>query len=837
MPEPPPEPPVEPPHDPPPSASGRGPDDEAERVLDEAFKLGEGEEAWLEIARRASRPAEPLGNLGPYSLLEEIGRGGQGEVYKAVQPGTGRVVALKRLAAGGLRIGSRAAERFSREVDAATRLSHPNVVTVYAAEVIDGHAILVMEWIDGTIIDRWADGRWADPSMSDRDKRARVLQAFAAACDGVAHAHQRGVIHRDLKPSNIMIGADGVPRVLDFGVAKVLEEWREHDPTGGGALATAWTATGFAGTPAYAPPEQLHDGGREVDTRADVYALGVILYRLLSGEEAFGHRQGLADLLDAVRRGPSRRPSQVRPAVGREADWIVHKAMDVDVSRRYQTVDALADDVRRLLDGRAVLAHPPSTLYTAWRAVRRRPRTWGAAIIAVTAISALSVVASVQAIRLGKRTADLAVALETAKVQRERAEQEQERQRVLSKRLVHAMMGAANDDRFVINSDQRPLAVLQALVAQLRPDDPDDTIAEMHMRLAFALVQERRWADAEGPLLVAKEASDRIDKPWSERALRIATRHVSVLRELQRFEDGIACADEAIARAREGDLSPFLAGLYWERMYTLSSMNAPLADIRDCGRELIAATDAFPERLSERARAREEAAGFMNPRGQFAEAEALLHEALSLSRGTDGEQSVGAQSISRFNHGLAYAMLRQGRWAEAERPAKAAADFRLGFETAWGGRGHRFTLLHAVILHRLGRFAEAIPRWELALVRPISYSRPDQALVARIRLRLAAARLAVGDEQAGQVMLALALSRGRIANPDHADVRALVVSVETALRAADWQIGKQVQDALGRQGWIAEHLSDAYLGPITDSPIALVPLDGSTNQTIDQRGE
>lgn len=320
-----------------------------------------------------------MGNLGPYALLTEIGRGGQGEVYKAVQPGTGRTVALKRPAAGGLRIGSRAAERFSREVDAATRLSHPNIVTVFASEVIDGHAVLVMEYVDGTTIERWADACWADPMLSDRDKRSRVLRAFAAACDGVAHAHQRGVIHRDLKPSNIMIGPDDVPRVLDFGVAKVLEEWRERDPSG--ARATAWTATGIAGTPAYAPPEQLREGGRSVDTRADVYALGVILDRLLLGDEAFGNRQGLADVLDAVRRGPQRRPSQARPSVGREADWIAHRAMDPDAARRYQTVDALAEDVRRLLDGRAVLAHPPSAAYTAWRAVRRRPRTWGAASV------------------------------------------------------------------------------------------------------------------------------------------------------------------------------------------------------------------------------------------------------------------------------------------------------------------------------------------------------------------------------------------------------------------------------------------------------------------------
>ncbi|MBX3405114.1 MAG: serine/threonine protein kinase [Phycisphaeraceae bacterium] len=819
MPEPPeehpPQPPQEPPREPPRESPSQRREDDSDRVLDEAFKLGEGEEAWLEIARRASRPVESLGNLGPYSLLEELGRGGQGEVYKAVQPGTGRLVALKRLAAGGLRIGSRAAERFSREVDAATRLSHPNVVTVFAAEVIEGHAVLVMEWIDGTTIDQWADAQWSDPEASDRAKLARVLGAFAAACDGVAHAHQRGVIHRDLKPSNIMIGRNALPRVLDFGVAKVLEEWRGADAT---ARATAWTATGFAGTPAYASPEQLGRGAGAADTRADVYALGVILYRLLSGEEAFAGRAGLADLLDAVRRGPSRRPSQIRKAVGREADWIVQRAMAPEPAHRYQSVDALADDVRRLLEGRAVLAHPPSVVYTAWRAVRRRPWTWGSLVAAVAAITTLSVVATVQATRLGRQARDLNTALQVANEQRAVAERQEERQRVLSNRLLHAMMGAANDDRFVVNRDQNPVAVLRGLVAQIGPEDSDDTVAELHMRLAFALVQERRWAEVEAQLARAQEVSDRIDKPDSERSLRIATRRVGALRELKRYDDALKYANEAIANARRGESTPFIAGLYWEIMYILGEMNAPLHEIRACGDSLIAATDAFPDRFSDRARAREEVSGMILPRGAISEAEVLLREALAIPRNTGGVHFISDVSVSRFNHSLAFVLLRQGRWAEAEPPARFAADFRLRHETARGGRGYRFVVLHAAILHRLGRFSEATPRWELALIRPLSDSRPDERAIARFRLRLAAARLALGDEQAGRVVLAQTLSLGRIANPEHAEVRARIASVEAALRAAEWQVDERIKEALEDRHWLADPLFDQYHGPVTDSP-------------------
>ena len=504
----------------------------------------------------------------------------------------------------------------------------------------------------------------------------------------------------------------------------------------------------------------------------------------------------------------------MRPAVKREADWIVHKAMEVDVSRRYQTVDALAEDVRRLLDGRAVLPHPPSRGVHGVAGGAQAAADVGSGDSRGDGDFALSVVASVQAVRLGQRSADLAAALETANEQRARAEKEEERQRVLSNRLVQAMTTAANDDRFVVTTDQSPLIVLRRMVAQLGPDDKDDTIAEAYMRLGFAHKQARNWDEALKALIKAQEASDRVDHPWSERSQRIAAQRVYLLRELGRLDESLTSVDDAIARSRQGASSPFLAALYWERLYTLDVLKVPFSEIRAAGDDLIAAIDRFPERLFDRARAREEPAAMAVRMGHSAVGEALIREALALADDREGEQPVNASTVSRLNHILAFALLRQSRWAEAEPPARAAAEYRLRSETARGGRGHRFSLLHAVVLHRLGRFAEAIPQWEMALIRPLSEICPNELLVAQCRLRLAAARLAIGDVQAGRVEISRALTRGRIANPDHADIRALVEQVEAALRVTQWQVDDRVKAALGALEWMADPPKDYYYGPI-----------------------
>jgi serine/threonine protein kinase len=178
-----------------------------EPELDAVF--GFRDDGWQKRAARAVQPASPMGSLAGYSLIQELGRGGQGSVYKAIQPGTGRIVAIKRLGSAVL-LGERQSERFHEryraEIEAVTRLQHPCIVTVHTAEVLDGHPVLVMEFVQGEPIDRWAQEQW----LHARDPVSAVLACFLRVCEGVSHAHTRGVIHRDLKPSNILVtGREG----------------------------------------------------------------------------------------------------------------------------------------------------------------------------------------------------------------------------------------------------------------------------------------------------------------------------------------------------------------------------------------------------------------------------------------------------------------------------------------------------------------------------------------------------------------------------------------------------------------------------------------------------
>ncbi|MFM9957653.1 MAG: protein kinase domain-containing protein [Phycisphaerales bacterium] len=406
-------------------------------ALDELFGFASPADQWVERARRAETPTPPLGRLGGYELRDQIGRGGQGVVYRAIQPGTGRTVALKVLNMAPVLDGAENSA-FSREVGALTRLDHPNVVRVFAAEVIEGHPTLVMEWVEGDTIDRWADRVMAAPV---RDTNA-VLAAFAAACDGVSHAHQRGVIHRDLKPSNIVVSRTGVARVLDFGVARLLDR---GEPIGPAISVTA----GFMGTPQYAAPEQLEATPDGIDTRADVFALGAVLYRLLTGLDRIACDAPLRDLIEAGRSGAVRRPSSVRPHLGKELDWIVLRALAPERERRYQTVDALATDVRRFLEGRPVEAHPPTTGYLIGKSFRRHRLAWLGTIgfVVVLASSALVMARLYASAEHARREAEAALGRESlqqleTKKQEEIAKREAATQADLSRFMTDLLMNA-----------------------------------------------------------------------------------------------------------------------------------------------------------------------------------------------------------------------------------------------------------------------------------------------------------------------------------------------------------------------------------------------------------
>jgi tetratricopeptide (TPR) repeat protein len=295
--------------------------------------------------------------IGPYRLLEEIGTGAMATVYLAEEPEPlGRRVALK-LHRSPLPA-RRETLRFKAEQQAQARTTE------------DGDLYIAMEYVPGVTITDYCDRHGLD-----LDRR---LELFAAVCDGVQHAHQRGILHRDLKPSNILVMEQegrAVPKIIDFGVAKGLDGPLADD--------TVWTAEELVGTPAYLAPEAFGSGG--TDIRSDVYSLGVILYELLAGSlpvEA-GHG-GIAGWIEAVRRGDILPPSRRRPRhrIAPDLDRLSLKALAVAPAERYPTVDALSQEVRRVLRGEPIEAGPPGALHRLSRFVRRhRPLVVSAALI------------------------------------------------------------------------------------------------------------------------------------------------------------------------------------------------------------------------------------------------------------------------------------------------------------------------------------------------------------------------------------------------------------------------------------------------------------------------
>jgi WD40 repeat protein len=305
--------------------------------------------------------------LGDYELLDEIGRGGMGVVYRARQRRLNRVVALKVILGG--RLASPAdVQRFRLEAEAVANLDHPNIVPVYEVGEHRGHWFFSMKLVEGGSLSQHLP-RFADDPRS----AARLMIKVARA---MHHAHQRGVRHRDLKPSNVLLDEDGEPHVSDFGLAERGE--------GGSGL----TLSGeIVGSPSYMAPEQATGRKGAVTTATDVYGLGAILYALLTGRPPF-RDESILGTLDQVRHASPERPGAVNRAVDRDLETICLKCLEKDPQRRYGSADALANDLVRWLAGEPILARRSGGLERSWKWAKRRPAV-AALLGAVLVVAAL----------------------------------------------------------------------------------------------------------------------------------------------------------------------------------------------------------------------------------------------------------------------------------------------------------------------------------------------------------------------------------------------------------------------------------------------------------------
>ncbi|HEV8003491.1 MAG TPA: serine/threonine-protein kinase [Planctomycetaceae bacterium] len=445
--------------------------------------------------------------IGPYTLVEQIGEGGFGIVYVADQESpVRRQVALKIVRPG---MDTREIlARFKAELEALSLMDHPNIARVLDAGATEtGRPYFVMELIHGVPITVYCD-------RNQLSVHAR-LDLFVQVCHALQHAHQKGIIHRDIKPSNVLVAQhDGrsVPKVIDFGVAKAIDRALTQ--------ATLFTQFELIGTPLYMSPEQADLSGRDIDTRSDIYSLGVLLYELLTGITPFDADRLHEAAFDEVRRiireeeppKPSTRirtmgrtalevaarrhadPTRLTQIVRGDLDWIVMKSLEKDRGRRYETANSLALDVERYLASEPVQASPPSAGYRLRKFVRRNKGLVlaASAVLVVLVVGIIGttwgMVRATEAEVEAKRAADLKQIALTEKVPALGLAQQSERTR--SEQLWQALVAQARAHRLSRRPGQRfeSLEILrEATQLARRLDLPEASFQELRNAAIAAL--------------------------------------------------------------------------------------------------------------------------------------------------------------------------------------------------------------------------------------------------------------------------------------------------------------------------------------------------------------
>jgi len=585
--------------------------------------------------------------IGAFRIVRTIGTGGMGRVYAAEQQDPRRTVALKviraELATPAL------VSRFEHEKNLLGRLRHRGIAQIYEAGTADTgfgmQPYFAMELIVGRQLLEYAAARDLDPTAR--------LQLIAQVCDAVEHAHQKGVIHRDLKPSNILVDDDGQPKVLDFGVARATDSDMQ--------TVTVQTAAGqIIGTLAYMSPEQASGDSERLDTRSDIYSLGVIAFELLAGRAPFDFSS--SNIADAVRVIQERDPAplgDIRRALRGDAETIVSKALEKEKERRYGSAAAFAADIRRFLAHEPIEARPPSRAYRARKFVRRhRSVTIG---LAATILALLFGMLRAQS---KQRDAELA---------RDRAEQETRKAEAINQFLLLDLFSSAHPE--LLGPDARVVDFLRG--AELRVGSAFRDQPQVEAAVRDTLGQTFK------ALGMADRGEEHARRAVHLRREELGERHPQTLDALQHLADVLARRDaneeafplvERVAAERVEVLGPdhpdtldSLASLATQR-FRAGDMQVGIEEMRAVVARLESTRGPEHDQTLDKKRT---LSVMLNRSGQLKEADRTGRKLVEIRRrrlGDDHPDTLRA----RVDHLMV--LFNMGRYADGEEVAREIAD-------------------------------------------------------------------------------------------------------------------------------------------------------------------
>jgi len=676
---------------------------------------------------------KPGDRIGRYRLLQQIGEGGCGLVYMAEQEEpVHRRVALKVIKLG--MDTKQVIARFEAERQALALMDHPNIASVFdAGATAAGRPYFVMELVRGVKITEFCDQK----RLSTKER----LELFIAVCHAVQHAHQKGIIHRDVKPSNILVTTvDGasVPKVIDFGIAKATNNQPLTDRT----LFTAFEQ--FIGTPAYMSPEQAEMSGVDIDTRTDIYSLGVLLYELLTGCTPFEPKELLAAGLDGMRRiireAEPPRPSNRLSTMAAEAltttaqhrhtespkllhlvrgdlDWVAMKCLEKDRARRYETANALAADLRRHLANEPVVARPPSRWYEFQKIVRRHKFGFVAATAVFLAL-AIGLGISTWQFVLKSQAYQRAAAAEQEQARQRRIAETREKQSQQVAQFLKDMLEGVGPSVALGRDTALLREILDKTAERVGKDLKNQPEVEAELRSTIGHIYHE-LGDFEKARQMHDGALHLRKTLFGETNLWVAASLSDVgyaLEELARREESETMQRAALTMRRELLGNDHLdVALSLDRLADAQFRQSKLTESEAARREALRIRRKLLGNDSVGvADSLNDLSMLLAISGQLVEAEAVAREALAICRKLPGNEHPSlATSLMRLSWVLDY----RGQWNEAEATARQALAMRKKLL----GVGHPYTLSAmdrlSIAMQRQGMYSEAIElrREELAL--------------------------------------------------------------------------------------------------------------------------